>query len=113
MDTAAKRPTDDPLFDRVWAIRPRRPNDSKMAAKRAWDARRKEGVDPQEMLQGVERYAAYLKAERTEPRFIKHLATFLGPNHHFQNDFSTDAQPEGETMDERQLLLYYEQEPLV
>jgi hypothetical protein len=43
------------------------------------------------MADGVRRYAAYCEAMRTEPRFVKHAATFFGPDRHFLNDWTPAA----------------------
>jgi len=40
------------------------------------------------LLSGVRRYAAYCQAERTEARFVKHTATFFGPDRHYLNDWT-------------------------
>jgi uncharacterized protein YdaU (DUF1376 family) len=82
---------DDPIFEEAWAAYPKRPNNSKTAALKAWTARVKNGVDPADMILGVKRYAKYCEAMRTEPNFIKQAATFFGPDQHYLNDF--DAKP--------------------
>lgn len=40
------------------------------------------------ILQGINRYAAYCEANHTEPRFVKHAATFFGPDRHYLNDWT-------------------------
>jgi hypothetical protein len=76
-------------FDEAWDLYPKRPNNSRMAALKAFMARVKEGVSPDDMIAGVKAYAKYCQAEKTEPRFVKMTSTFFGPNHHFASDFST------------------------
>lgn len=82
-------------FAAAWKDYPRRPNDSKANALRAWTARRNEGVEAHVMHEGVKRYAAYVRREKTEPKYIKQGATFFGPGHHWESDYGTPrpAQP--------------------
>jgi hypothetical protein len=70
-------------FEQCWAIYPSCPNPSKSSAHKAWAARRKQGVSAAALLAGTERYAAYVKATRTDPQFVKNPATFFGPDEHF------------------------------
>lgn len=72
----------------AWAEYPKRPGNSKADALKAWSARIKEGCDPAAMLDGVRRYAAFVTASGTEPRFVKMAATFFGPGKHFEADYS-------------------------
>lgn len=81
------------LFGLAWKDYPRRPNDSRANALRAWTARRNEGVDAGAMHDGVKRYAAYCRRERTEPKYIKQGATFFGPGRHWESDYSSAAAP--------------------
>lgn len=70
-------------FEAAWSAYPARPGANKVSAFKAWGARVKAGALPADILAGVERYAAYVLAERTEERFIKQPATFLGPDEHY------------------------------
>lgn len=75
---------DYPLdFEAVWEAYPQRAGANKRATYRAWLARIKAGVSPAALLAGAERYAAYVKAERTQERFIKQAVTFYGPDEHY------------------------------
>lgn len=67
-----------PEFDGFWGAYPRKIE--KRSALRAWGARMKEGVSPDELTTAAEHYAEDCRQQHTEPRFIKHAATFLGPN---------------------------------
>lgn len=109
----AKKRTDDPQFDRAWELYPRRPDNSKAAARKAWDARLAEGIDPEEMIRGVRAYARYCVEVGKEPQFIKLAATFFGPSHHFSNSFEVDAPTPPTGSAEHNLLGFYEREPLV
>lgn len=85
------RPEPEPTTNRfaeIWDAYPKRPNNSKAAAKKAYDARLKAGVTHDAMLAGVVAYAAFCTASKTEPRFIKMASTFLGPDHHFESDYT-------------------------
>ena len=70
-----------PEFEEFWKTYPRRNGQSKRRAFRAWNARLREGLKPQVMIDGARRYAAYRDGE--DPKYTKHAATFLGPDHHF------------------------------
>ena len=75
-------------FEAAWRDYPKRPNNNKARARRAWEARINEGSDPAAIRQGVQRYARYVEANRCEPRFIKQAATFFGPDKHWTEDYS-------------------------
>jgi hypothetical protein len=77
-----------PEFDDAWAEYPPRPGHSKAEAWKAWKARLQAGATVEAMADGIRRYAAYVKACSTEQKFIKHAATFLGPDTHYLNDWS-------------------------
>ncbi len=75
-------------FEEAWTLYPTRPGNSKAAAFKAWAARLKAGATAREMIEGTAKYAAYVKAERTEPNYIKQAATFYGPGEHFTADWT-------------------------
>lgn len=75
-------------FEQVWSEYPSRPGASKKDAFKAWDARVKEGVDPESIRLGVIRYAAYCTKLETDPQFIKQPTTFFGPGEHFLSDWT-------------------------
>jgi hypothetical protein len=69
---------DDEMFCAAWVAYPPRPEgDSRKAAFKAWSARVNQGADREAMLQGVQRYAAYIEATGTK---VKQAATFFGPS---------------------------------
>ena len=89
----AKR-NDYPLdFEAAWSAYPTRPGANKVSSFKAWSARVKAGALPADILAGVKRYAAYVLAERTEERFIKQPATFLGPDEHYALPWSSSRGP--------------------
>lgn len=77
------------VFETAWKSYPKRPNNSKAKAWRAWSARVKEGTDPAAMLEGVMAYAGYVTRASLEPRFVKQAATFFGPDKPFLDDYGS------------------------
>jgi len=67
-------------FEAVWEVYPARPGDSKKAAHKAWSARLVSGATVAQLLAGAQAYAAYVKALKIEPVFVKQSATFFGPS---------------------------------
>jgi hypothetical protein len=90
---ARQSDTLEPMFDEVWEGRPRRNgNDSKQRAFRSWCARVKQGVPREEMLFGVQRYRAWCEAtSKTGTEYVMQLATFLGPDNHFMEEWKNGA----------------------
>jgi len=73
-------------FEQVWELYPKRNNNSKRRAYKAWSARVREGVTPEELAAGVGRYAEFVKG--TDERFIKQAATFFGPDEHWRESYT-------------------------
>ncbi|MFA6294263.1 MAG: hypothetical protein WC637_20900, partial [Victivallales bacterium] len=69
-------------FEAFWWNYPRKIE--KAGAFRAWKARLKEGFDDNVMSQAATNYSAFCEAAGTEERYIKHAATFLGPDKPFE-----------------------------
>lgn len=68
-------------FEILWFEYPRKVE--KVRAFKAWKARKIEGANEEDLLRAVR---AYARANReTETQFIKHPATFLGPNLAYQD----------------------------
>lgn len=78
-------------FEAAWGAYPPRSGRSKPDAFKAWSARVKEGADPQSILAGAKRYAAYVRANSTEDKYIKQPATFFGPGLHFQSEWAVSG----------------------
>lgn len=74
-------------FEEVWKLYPKRPNNSKPKALKAWAARIHAGENPDTMLAGVQAYAAYVDRGGIQPRFIKLGATFFGPDKPYADDY--------------------------
>jgi hypothetical protein len=90
-----------PTFEDFWTARPRRSGgDSKRQAQKAWNARMREGVEPTDIVAGMERYKAYLNAtDRIGTEFVKQAATFLGPDRHWEEDWAPPADAAGAAED--------------
>ncbi len=72
----------DALFERFIKAYPKRAgNDPKKPARKAWDARIKQGVDPEVMIAAAERYSRFCDAtDKTRTEFVKQSQTWLSPN---------------------------------
>lgn len=79
---------DDTRFSAFWEPYPRKV--AKVAARKAWWARKRAGVDPDEMEAAAKGYAAYVKAKGTSPEHMLHGSTFLGPDERWR-DFLPDG----------------------
>ncbi|MFG0814711.1 helix-turn-helix domain-containing protein [Raoultella sp. FYR_9] len=86
-----------PDFETAWQAYPKRAGgNSKSGAWKAWKARLKDGVKPDDMLAGVKRYAAYARATGSVgTQFVKQAATFFGPDRHFEESWQTPSAPGG------------------
>ncbi|SQZ58541.1 helix-turn-helix domain-containing protein [Escherichia coli] len=86
-----------PEFEQAWQEYPKRAGgNSKSAAFKAWKARIREGIKPETMLDGVRRYAAWVRATgNTGTQFVKQAATFFGPDRHFEDFWQQPAAPGG------------------
>ncbi|MFT2788891.1 YdaU family protein [Serratia sp. T13T92] len=78
-----------PDFETVWLAYPRRPGSpDKHCALKAWNARLREGVTSESMLDGTRRYSAFVVATgKSGTEFIKQAKTFFGPSRHFEDDW--------------------------
>ena len=86
-----------PDFETAWQAYPKRAGgNSKSGAWKAWKARLKDGVNPEAMLAGVKRYAAYARATGSVgTQFVKQAATFFGPDRHFEELWQAPSAPGG------------------
>ncbi|HBQ5642591.1 TPA: DNA-binding protein [Klebsiella variicola] len=86
-----------PDFETAWQAYPKRAGgNSKSGAFKAWKARLKDGVKPEDMLAGVKRYAAYARATGSiGTQFVKQAATFFGPDRHFEESWQVPSAPGG------------------
>ena len=88
-------------FERMWRIYPRRVD--KGLAFKKWTARINAGCTPDELIHAAEGYAAACKQYKTEPRFIKHAATFYGDAEPFRDYLPQEEEKPPEDLRERAL----------
>lgn len=89
--TAGSRPEYAPEFETAWRLYPKRAGDNpKRRALKAWNARRAEGHTPEEMADGVQRYARFCQAtNKIGTEMVKQAATFFGPDKPFNETWHT------------------------
>ena len=75
-------------FEQMWQAYPRKKE--KAAAYKAYKARLSDGFSEDELETAVKRYADDCKSMHTEERYIKHAATFFGPNTPFADYLKGD-----------------------
>ncbi|HIH9429038.1 TPA: DNA-binding protein [Klebsiella variicola subsp. variicola] len=82
-------------FEQVWSVYPKRAGgNSKSDAFKAWNARIRDGTTTAEILAGVERYAAFVKAEGIlNTQYVKQAKTFFGPGMHFREPWAIQQAP--------------------
>lgn len=82
-----------PEFETAWQAYPKRAGgNSKAAAFKSWKARLREGVNPADMLAGVNRYAAYVRTTGSAgTQFVKQAASFFGPDRHFEESWQAPS----------------------
>ena len=68
--------TDD--FEEFWRAYPKPKNPDKTPGKQKYVALRKKGVSADDLLKAAQNYAQAMRG--TDPRYIKHCKTFLGPS---------------------------------
>lgn len=76
-------------FEQMWQAYPRKKE--KAAAYKAYKARLSDGFSEDELETAVKRYADDCKSMHTEERYIKHAATFFGPNTPFSDYLKGDG----------------------
>lgn len=103
-DASQTRSTSGPYpdaFERTWAVYPKRSGGNpKKSAFKAWRARLNNGATAEEIHAGVERYARFCEVTgKANTEFVKHAATFLGPDEHFRELWSAPASPSDDGRD--------------
>ena len=80
-------------FEEAFAAMPKRhKSHNRRSAEKAWNARMKEGVDPDLIIAGVKRYEAHVsQGNSAGTEFVKEAATFFGPNHHFDDAYNAST----------------------
>ncbi|HCF1421617.1 TPA: hypothetical protein N0H37_001621 [Pseudomonas aeruginosa] len=73
-------------FNRFWSEYPRRHRSgSKKPAWRAWKARLRAGVKPEELIQAAKNYHDLMSTEgRVGTQYVRRPETFIGPDEHWQ-----------------------------
>lgn len=86
-------------FEHFWAIYPK--HIEKKRAYKCWNTCLKNGHNPDDIILAATNYAKFCTNQKTELKFIKHAATFLGPNKPFL-DYITGIPPDarGHPVDE-------------
>ncbi len=82
-------------FEKAWKAYPAREGSNpKNSAYGAWNARVREGVDPDELLAGVIRYAAFCQTKgQTGTTFVMQGQRFFGKSREFENTWAVSSQP--------------------
>lgn len=78
-------------FEHFWSIYPK--HIEKKRAYKCWNTCLKNGHKPDDIIRAATNYARFCTSQKTESKFIKHAATFLGPNKPFL-DFVTGIPPD-------------------
>lgn len=82
-----------PEFEQSWQAYPKRAGGNpKATAYKHWKARIADGAMADELLAGVQRYAAFIRATGKEgTEYVKQAATFFGPDRHFEESWTLPA----------------------
>lgn len=82
-------------FNEFWKVYPRATDKGKAYEKYA--ARVKDGYSPEELLAAARAYRAHCEANHTNPEYILHGKTFLGPNGRFLEYLPKGQDPGGQS----------------
>ena len=77
-------------FEEFWKAYPKPKNPDKTPTRKKYEALRKKGVSGEDLLKAAQGYARSMQG--TDPRYIKHGATFLGPQEPWR-DYLTEPEP--------------------
>ena len=86
-----KRAEYRPEFEAAWSLYPKRPNNAKKLAYRAWSARVASGVSPQTLVDATKGYVRYCLLHGKQGELIMQGATFFGPNERYADFLSAPA----------------------
>ena len=89
----------DQWFAKCWDAYPKRPGNSRKAARTAWDARLKT-IPPPILLAKTEEFAAQMARDARPPDKIKMAATFYGPSFDPDTDYGPVGVERQEIMDD-------------
>lgn len=78
-----------PEFEQAWSEYPKRAGGNpKSGAWKAWQARIRDGANPDDLLAGVARYRSFIVATgKLGTEYVKQAQTFFGPDKHFSEDW--------------------------
>jgi hypothetical protein len=79
------------IFEQFWGLYPRKRE--KARAFICWQTQLKNHVSPDDLIKAAQNYALECQVQGREERFIKHAATFLGPNRSYQDFLAADWRP--------------------
>lgn len=81
-------------FEAFWKQYPRKVD--KGQAFKKYQARRRDGYTPEELLEAAENYRRQCERQRTEPQYIKHAKTFLSDSLPFTDYIKRKVEPQRE-----------------
>jgi hypothetical protein len=92
------------MFEAAWAVYPKRSGSNpKKHAMECWNARIREGIAPESLVQGAQRYRKFCDSEKTTgTKFVMQAQRFFGTGREFENDWTIafDPMDPGEPEDE-------------
>ena len=80
-------------FKAAWIEYPKRPNNPKKAAFKAWTARVREGVKPEALITATKNYSEWCMESATEAQYVKMASTFYGPGGHWEEFANGKPEP--------------------
>lgn len=88
-------------FEEFWKAYPKPRNPDKTPGRQKYIALRKKGVSADDLLRAAQNYAQAMRG--TDPRYIKHCKTFLGPSDAWRDYLNEPAQESDELPDAAEL----------
>ena len=88
-------------FEKFWKAYPKPKNPDKTPGRQKYVALRKKGVSADDLLRAAQNYAQAMRG--TDPRYIKHCKTFLGPSDAWRDYLNEPAQASDELPDAAEL----------
>lgn len=83
-------------FEKAWKLYPKRSGNNKKKANKCWNARIKEGVTAQQLLDGLQRYITYCThTGKIGTEFVMHASTFFGPSDNWKDEWELPTKTSG------------------
>lgn len=105
-NTNTKRPSREKEFESdfevFWQAYPKPQNPDKSPGRQRYIALRKKGVSAEDLLKAAQGYAVAMRG--TQPRYIKHCATFLGPQEPWKDFINVQEQKTSDGLPDAELL---------